>query len=671
MNVYGDTETYPFGAGNKLPRIVCAQFAVGFDEPRIFKRNQAFDAISWVLTQRLVGHCISYDLGVFCAEWPELAPLVFSALREDRVHCTMVRDQLYEISCGRHQANSVTKGGRGYSLAACALDKLGRYVEKEETWRLRYAELDDVPLEAWPEDAERYAKDDIIVPRDLFQWYQANVEPHVFDDEFRQVRADFWLTLSSAWGAITDPKKVEALETFIRAEIRQHEETLKWSGLLVPSLDSEKKRFVAMGRPLDFIAKPSIRKGKPFYWARASKLAMQFAEDVSPDWPRTDKSETYENGQPSLAEEHCEAAPKLCTADCGPIHLPKDDAWMRRRCIHKILESYGKFSSLATVLSKDIPLLRQGIVQPSYGLADTGRTTAFDPNTQNFKVLQYGPKEGPKFGIRECFTPRPGHVYISADFGGLELCTLAQTCVDLFHRSRLAEVLNAGLDVHLEFARIKLGIPYEEAEQRNEAGDQEVYLARQTGKVNAFGRPGGLGDAAMVDFAWSNYRVRMTAEEAKIGKRLWFQSYPEMREFFDFVSRACEKGPATLKLWRSGLVRGGLRYTQFANTLFQGPGAYIAKAAGWELTERCYVKEWRSPLYGSRMCFFIHDEFVLETPEELAHEAAEELSRVMVTTAKIYLPDVKIKAKPIVHRIWSKKAKQLRDANGRLVPWAA
>ena len=164
------------------------------------------------------------------------------------------------------------------------------------------------------------------------------------------------------------------------------------------------------------------------------------------------------------------------------------------------------------------------------------------------------------------------------------------------------------------------------------------------------------------------YRVPVTVEKAKFLKELWKSTFPEASMFLDYVSNACRGGPATLVLPRSGLVRGGLRYTQYANTLFQAPGASIAKWAGWKIAERCFVDR-RSAMFGSRIVIFGHDEFVLESREDVAPEAGEDLSQTMVSAAREWLPGVKIEAPPQLHRFYSKDADTVREPGGRLKIW--
>jgi len=66
---------------------------------------------------------------------------------------------------------------------------------------------------------------------------------------------------------------------------------------------------------------------------------------------------------------------------------------------------------------------------------------------------------------------------------------------------------------------------------------------------------------------------------------------------------------------------------------------------------------------------FVHDELIVECPEETAPEAADEVSRLMIEAMEEYTPDVPIEAEPALMRRWSKNAESIRDANGRLEVW--
>jgi DNA polymerase I-like protein with 3'-5' exonuclease and polymerase domains len=76
-----------------------------------------------------------------------------------------------------------------------------------------------------------------------------------------------------------------------------------------------------------------------------------------------------------------------------------------------------------------------------------------------------------------------------------------------------------------------------------------------------------------------------------------------------------------------------------------------------------------SPLFGSRLTMFVHDEFIGESPEEQAPAAAERLSEVMAAGMKLYLPDIPVKCAPVLMRRWYKEAEPVWDDAGNLLVW--
>lgn len=275
--------------------------------------------------------------------------------------------------------------------------------------------------------------------------------------------------------------------------------------------------------------------------------------------------------------------------------------------------------------------------------------------------------------IRECFVPRPGCVFISADFPSMELYTLAQCCYSWLGYSALGDMLKAGIDPHTAFAAKLSSMPYEEGLVLKDSGDKSFYKKRQIAKAFNFGKPGGLGPAKLVALAASAaYRVTITEAEAKDYGKEWLQTFPEMKDYFALINSQVKSGVATIVLPISGFVRGGAKFCAACNTGFQGLGAHCAKNAMWLVARAEYV-DTTSPLFGSRTVAMVHDEIIAEARESVAHEAAHELARLMVEGANKYLPDVPIplsKMGPTAMRSWSKEAKPV-FINNRLVPWEA
>jgi DNA polymerase-1 len=206
--------------------------------------------------------------------------------------------------------------------------------------------------------------------------------------------------------------------------------------------------------------------------------------------------------------------------------------------------------------------------------------------------------------------------------------------------------------------------------------DPRVQLARQTGKVANFGFPGGLGAEKFVLFARMSYRVRLTVEEARELKRTWLKTFPEFKAYFKHIdSLQVDEGIYTVQHLFTNRLRSKIFYNVACNTYFQGLGADAAKAAGYLIARGCYYDK-ESPLYGCRIVNFIHDEWIIEVPDDWetgwvrATAAANELVRLMILGAAPFVPDVPMGADPQLMRRWSKFATMLVDKDtGMLIPW--
>jgi hypothetical protein len=164
----------------------------------------------------------------------------------------------------------------------------------------------------------------------------------------------------------------------------------------------------------------------------------------------------------------------------------------------------------------------------------------------------------------------------------------------------------------------------------------------------------------------------------------WKTQWPEMLHYFKRVSKMLgpdwfrgrndedeeeEQGDvARVTLPNGGkITRGRAWYTQACNFPFQGLAAAGAKHACFKLAEACYTS--RGVLRGSRPLLFVHDEVIMEHPEGEASDRAYVQAKIMVDAMAEFLPDVRPKAEPALMRRWYKEAKEVTDAQGRLVPW--
>jgi DNA polymerase-1 len=305
-----------------------------------------------------------------------------------------------------------------------------------------------------------------------------------------------------------------------------------------------------------------------------------------------------------------------------------------------------------------------------------------------------------KGGVRECFVPRPGFLFLATDYSFIELVSWAQVCLDLFGVSDLADLIREGKDPHsvmaveiLHAAGEHLDIDYDGFRTALKAGEEWAADARQLAKAANFGLPGGLGAKTFIDFAWANYGVRISLEKAENVKRIWKRMYREADMYFAHIKSLGGAYGESFQIvqLRSGRVRGGCTFTSAANSFFQGLTADGTEEADWRITKECYLgssdlalaaevragRRAPEPLYGCRPVAFLHDEFILEVPGDdtteasidAVHAANVRLKEHMIEGMKVFVPDVPVGAEESLMRRWYKGAKPVFDEKGRLRVW--
>lgn len=575
-----DTETALFGPGCMAPPLAC----VSLHAPEVGDAGlmDARDGAAWfaqaVNAFTLVGQNTCYDLAVLARAAPRnIMPDIFKALDEGRIGDTKLREQLLAIASGDFDRLK-------FSLKDIASRRLGLDMEKGAV-RVTFGPLRNTPLEQWPAEHREYARKDASVTYHVWQsqekdregtsteyWQQMRARwGDVLADEPAQVRASMALHLATCWGMRTDPEAVNKLRGELEAQKAEFDAKLRAQGIL--RLDGSKDM------------------------SALKKLV----------------EEAYGLQGPPLTEKGGVKTDRQTLLDSG-------DAF---------LMDIAEGGKAGKYLSTYLPWLEAGTrgpINPSFEtLKATGRTGSREPNIQNFPV---------KGGLRECFIPRPGFVFVDADYGTLELRTLAQSCIDLLGHSSMAEALireaeQGGPDLHSLLAGKIYGVSGDEIFAAYNAGDKEAAEKRKLAKAPNFGFPGGMGVDKFVAWAKAAYKVILTPERARELKEAYLSQWPEIPEFFQLIGEIVgDNGEGAIRLPRSGRVHGGKWFTEMCNLMFQGPAADGAKAAFYETQKRCYTVR-DSALFGSRGVAFIHDEILIETPEDRAEAAKAELEELM------------------------------------------
>ena len=676
-----DFETYLIGPARQVPPAVCMSYACDTGVRDVVTAQKGISMLAEALQDPdvvLVGANTAFDVlvSVFSApDWREMLSLWVKAYEAGRVSDVIVRQKLLDLAHGCYRGEVVRGKWKryAYSLDGVSSRHLDLKLDKSNPWRLRFANLEGVEPHDYPKEAYDYALGDAVSTLRTYQKQSLIKEAPGFPgleplrDEAAQVRGCLPLKAMSAYGLRTTRAPVEAFALEVEELAEELKGELVKAKLVKRTISRNIKglRAYCSGLGLDDPYKKTREaSGDPllakFEKYRSHAEELEAAGLVSIKYTRDTKAAA---ARMARAFKALKEAPPV--TDSGAIALDADAC---ERSQDPLLLAYSEYVSLSTVRNKDLPVLRAGSEVPLHTrfeeILQTGRTSSSGPNVQNVRRLP---------GIRECFTPRPGHVYVDADYPMLELHTLAQVCSSWFGFSQLADALKAGDDPHLRMASTILGITYEEAKARRAAGDAEVDNARTAGKGVNFGAPGGLGKKTFAAFAWQSYGIRLTEKEAAQLIKLFKETWPEIARYFARIETLKKGTGHNVVHLFSGRLRAGASYCAACNSPFQGLGSDIQKRALWYVFKACAgVSELgeSDPLYGSKPVNQVHDSIMLETPEGSQDSAGRRLCELMRQAAIELLPDVGMREIDVVAcKQWSKLAQEVRNEDGSLGVW--
>ena len=248
----------------------------------------------------------------------------------------------------------------------------------------------------------------------------------------------------------------------------------------------------------------------------------------------------------------------------------------------------------------------------------TGRLSSSDPNLQNIPVRTDLGAE-----IRKMFIPKPGCVLVDADYSQIELRVLAHIADD----SVMQKAFIDGMDVHTVTAAQVFGV----------SPEQVTPLQRRHAKAVNFGIVYGISEFSLAE------DIGVSRHEAKNYIESYLDNYQGVRTYMkNVVAEAKDTGyTVTLfgrKRWIPELTSsnfnirsGGERIA--LNTPIQGTAADLIKLAMIRV-ENALSKEFPE----ARLLLQVHDELIVECPEEIAPQVAALVSREMSQVARLKVP---------------------------------
>ncbi|MCQ2446401.1 MAG: DNA polymerase, partial [Clostridia bacterium] len=241
--------------------------------------------------------------------------------------------------------------------------------------------------------------------------------------------------------------------------------------------------------------------------------------------------------------------------------------------------------------------------------AITGRISSSEPNLQNIPVRTPLGRE-----LRKMFTAAPGKLLVDADYSQIELRLLAHISGD----ENLINAFQNGEDIHTLTASQVFGVP--------PMGVTSEMRSRA--KAVNFGIIYGISDFALAE------DIGVSRREAKEYIEKYLDTYPGVRQYMkEIVEKAREDGYVETLFGRRRYIPD-IKAKNFnlrsaaeriaLNAPIQGTAADVIKLAMVKLHERL---EHEFP--GAKLILQIHDELIVETPEEMAEEVKKAVVDVM------------------------------------------
>ncbi len=289
--------------------------------------------------------------------------------------------------------------------------------------------------------------------------------------------------------------------------------------------------------------------------------------------------------------------------------------------IEEILE-YRQLTKLKSTyvdgLDKVIP--PDGRIHTSFQntVTATGRLSSTEPNLQNIPVRTELGAE-----LRKMFVAPAGMVLVDADYSQIELRLLACMAGD----QSMIDGFNSGEDIHTITASQVFGVPQ----------SQVTPLMRRSAKAVNFGIVYGISPFSL------SQDIGVTVAQAKEYMDKYFEHYAGVRAYMDGVVEQAKKDGYVTTLfgrrrWISELKSSNFNTRSFGervalNAPIQGTAADIIKLAMLRVRDRLLAEG----LTG-RLVLQVHDELIVECPEEEAGQIQALVKEEMEAVASLPVP---------------------------------
>jgi len=259
------------------------------------------------------------------------------------------------------------------------------------------------------------------------------------------------------------------------------------------------------------------------------------------------------------------------------------------------------------------------------GAQRSGRMSCSDPNMQQL----------PRGNCRKGIIASEGCLLVRADFSQIEARIAAKISGD----EVLTELFNKGGDIHRYTAKAVL-------QKENVTAED-----RQIGKSLLFGLLFSMSAPHLQVYCATNYGVKLSNAEAVIFRDRFFRTFPGLARWHNRMRNICEgKKEFRSLLGRRRLVGWGNENVNMLglalNHPVQGSAADLIKMSAREVWER------RDEMPEAKLLMLVHDEIVMEAPEDKAKVVGEWLRGIMIEAGNVILDPIPVDAEVKIGRSW-------------------
>jgi DNA polymerase I len=260
--------------------------------------------------------------------------------------------------------------------------------------------------------------------------------------------------------------------------------------------------------------------------------------------------------------------------------------------------------------------------------ASSGRLSSSNPNLQNIPIRTEAGRK-----IRAAFIAPPGHVLLSVDYSQVELRIAAHIAAERYGDTALLEAFEQGQDIHATTASIVYGIPMSEVTKQH----------RNFAKRVNFGILYGMGAFRLTR------ESSMTHAEATRFIDTYFARIPGVKRYIDDTKQMMrDQGYVETLFGRRRVFTGlgslnrtlmGQLEREAINMPIQGTAADVIKLAMIDLHHALVGTRHAS---SARLLLQVHDELVLEAPEDRADEIAAQVVDIMQNAYKRFGVELRV-----------------------------